>query len=71
MNLDKREEITELFDKYSNFLTQNQKQIIHLYIIEDLSLKEISEIMATTRQSVHDTIKKAEANLKKVSEKMG
>lgn len=70
MNLAKREELTLLFEKYKNFLTQNQIQIIHLYLIEDLSLIEIAKILATTRQSIHDSIKKSEKKLILIKEKM-
>ena len=52
MNLDKRDEFLELFELYKNFLTQTQKQSMHLYMVEDLSLVEIASILATTRQAV-------------------
>lgn len=71
MNLDKREELIDLFEKYKGFLTQTQSQAMHLYLIEDLSLGEIAEIIATSRQAVHDAIKKAEVKLNKTQEKMG
>lgn len=70
MNLDKRDELMELFEKYQNFLTQNQRQTLHLYLIEDLSLVEISDILATSRQAVHDAIKKGEKKLNKVADQM-
>ncbi len=70
MNLDKREELTELFDKYQKFLTKSQWQTLHLYLVEDLSLTEISAILATTRQAILDSIKKAENKLKKIRELM-
>ena len=70
MNLVKREKLTILFEKYKNFLTQNQMQIIHLYLIEDLSLSEIAKILATSRQSVHDSLKKTEKKLISINEKI-
>ncbi|NQZ66255.1 MAG: hypothetical protein HRT99_03510 [Mycoplasmatales bacterium] len=66
MNLDKRDELINLFDKYKGFLTQSQRQTLHLYLIEDLSFTEIAEILATTRQAIYDSIKKAENKLNKV-----
>lgn len=59
----KREEWIELFEKYKPILTINQQQIFYLYYIEDLSLSEISNIVATTRSSVHDTLTKARKKL--------
>ena len=39
--------------------------------VEDLSLSEIAEILATTRQATHDSIKKGKEKLLKVKDKMG
>lgn len=63
-SLDEREKYIKAFNKYSHVLTTNQNQIFYLYYIEDLSLSEISNIVATTRSSVHDTLNKARNNLK-------
>lgn len=62
--LEEREKYISAFNKYKHVLTTNQSQIFHLYYIEDLSLAEISDIVATTRSSVHDTLNKARNNLK-------
>ncbi|MGL4252201.1 MAG: sigma factor-like helix-turn-helix DNA-binding protein [Metamycoplasmataceae bacterium] len=59
-----REELIKTFLKYDFVLTQNQKQIMHLYYIEDLSISEISEIVATTRSAVFDALDKARKKLK-------
>ena len=71
MTLDKREELIGLFEKYHNLLTQNQKQILHLRLFEDLSLAEIAEILATTRQSVNDAISKGSKKLETINSKIG
>ena len=68
--LDEREKILILFDKYSSFLTKTQKQAIHLHLIEDLSLLEVSLIVATTRQSISDAILKGVKKLKNIDYKM-
>jgi len=67
MNLKNREELTELFEQYQPVLTQTQKQVMHLYLIEDLSIVEIAEITATTRQAVNDALRKAQKKLEKFS----
>ncbi len=59
-----REEIIKVFLKFNFLLTQNQKQIMHLYYIEDLTMREISEIVATTRSAVFDAIDKSRKKLK-------
>lgn len=71
MNLDKREDLITLYEKYKNLLTQNQRQIIHLRFIEDLSFAEIAQILATTRQSVNDAISKGVKKLKIINSKIG
>lgn len=68
MNINERDELIELFEKYQGLLTQAQRQAMHLYLIEDLSLAEVAEELATTRQAVHDAINKGKAKLKKINE---
>lgn len=62
--LKQREKLIQAFELFNHILTTNQKQIFHLYYIEDLSLSEIANIVATTRSSVHDTLTKATKKLK-------
>lgn len=69
-NFEEREKWISLYEQYNFILTQNQKQIFHLYFIEDLSLSEISEIMATSRSAIHDSIKKSKEKFNKILETM-
>ena len=69
-NINERDEIISLFEKYNGFLTQTQKQAIQLYYFEDLSLSEIAEIVAATRSAVHDAIKKGIKKLKDTHSKI-
>ncbi len=59
-----REVLIDTFVKFDFVLTQNQKQIMHLHYIEDLSMGEIAEIVATTRSAVFDAIDKSRKKLK-------
>lgn len=65
MNLIDREIYTELFEQYKPILSQTQKQVMHLYLMEDLSIVEIADILATTRQAINDALKKAQKKLDK------
>ncbi|VEU70103.1 sigma factor-like helix-turn-helix DNA-binding protein [Mycoplasmopsis glycophila] len=69
-SIEKVEKYIELFEKYKNFLTQNQSQVFQLYFYEDLSYAEIAEILATTRSNAFDTLKKAITKLEKIENKL-
>ena len=68
MTLDEREKFVSLYETYQGLLTQTQKQVLHLLLIEDLSLGEIAEILVTTRQAVNDAVQKGKKKLLKIEE---
>lgn len=55
--------ITYLFDFYQDLLTDKQRDLLKEYYFEDFSLGELSQQHQISRQSVFDTIKKAEQKL--------
>ena len=69
--MSKNLDYTILFDIYSPLLTDKQRDTLDLYYNEDLSLGEISESTGVTRQAVMNCIKKSEARLDELEEKMG
>ncbi|MCK5945879.1 MAG: hypothetical protein KAG04_01265 [Mycoplasmataceae bacterium] len=71
MTIIERDNIIMLFEKYNGLLTQTQRQCFQLHFFEDLSLAEISEIVASTRSAVHDAIKKATKKLIEIDKKIG
>lgn len=68
--MSKNLDIIMLFDFYRNILTDKQIEVIDLYYNEDLSLAEISEHLGITRQGVRDNIKRAEAILINMEDKL-
>jgi predicted DNA-binding protein YlxM (UPF0122 family) len=60
-----------LMDCYSSILTEKQRNAMELYYYDDLSLSEIAEHTHTTRQAVHDNIRRAEAYILELESKLG
>ena len=59
MELEKTKRVNDLIDLYGNLLTSNQLNILELYYMEDLSLKEIAEELNISRNAVFDTLKRS------------
>ena len=68
--MDKKIEISMLWQIYGELLTEKQKEYIDYYYNEDLSLSEIAENEEITRQGVRDIIKKGEKKLFEYEEKL-
>lgn len=64
-------EISFLLDFYGEMLTKKQYDFLTYYYDEDLSLSEIAENEGITRQGVRDAIKRAEAQLIDMEQKLG
>ena len=63
--------ISTLLDFYGPFLSEKQRNLLHHYYNEDLSLSEIAENESITRQGVRDLIKRGELQLKKYEDECG
>ncbi|MEG0012559.1 MAG: sigma factor-like helix-turn-helix DNA-binding protein [Cellulosilyticaceae bacterium] len=61
--MEKFVEITYLFDFYQELLTEKQRELITEYYFNDLSLGELATMYNISRQSIFDTIKKAQQKL--------
>jgi len=59
MELEKTKRVNDLIDLYGVLLTNNQLNILELYYMEDLSLKEIAEELSISRNAVFDTLKRS------------
>ena len=70
MKIEEMIEIDILMKYYGELLTDKQKGIINLYINNNLSLSEVSENLAISRQAVKDSVDTAVNNLKDAEKKL-
>ena len=63
-------EIIWMYDFYGEMLTEKQRRVFELYYEQDLSLAEIAENQNITRQGVRDSIKRAEAQMLEMEERL-
>ncbi len=64
-------EISLLLDFYGDMLTEKQRSMVEYYYDDDLSLAEIAENEGISRQGVRDSIKRAEAQMLEMEERLG
>ncbi len=64
-------ELTQLYDFYGELLTDKQKAVLSLYLMEDFSLVEIAEQLSISRQAVYDYIAKCSKTLYGYEAKLG
>ena len=70
MNIDERVKVGVLIKYYGNLLTKKQRDIIDMYVDNNLSLAEVSEELNISRQAVKDTLDKSIQSLTKAEEKL-
>ncbi|MBE5735361.1 MAG: hypothetical protein E7361_02830 [Clostridiales bacterium] len=61
----------QLFDAYGNMLTDKQRECLNDYLINNLTLSEISQINGISRQAVNFNIKESLKSLQNMEEKLG
>src|SRR6056297_1626264 len=69
--LQKRINMTMLYDLYSPLLTGKQRVIFELHEILDFSLSEISEKLGTSRQGIHDILNRTFEKLERTEKELG
>jgi len=69
--MDSENNIVLLYDYYGSLLTPRQQECIELHYCQDLSLTEIGQELQITRQSVFDTLSRAEMLLRKMESRTG
>lgn len=68
--IEKKLELTQLFDFYGELLTDKQQEVLNLFLLEDYGHVEIGESMSISRQAVYDTIKTCDKQLHEFEQKL-
>jgi predicted DNA-binding protein YlxM (UPF0122 family) len=58
-SLESRQRQVELFERYAPLLTEQQRDVLELYLRSDWSLSEIARSRETSRAAAHDMIHRA------------
>ena len=70
MEIEQVIKISQLYDFYSDLLSDKQKQYLNDYYFNDLSLTEISENYNISKQAVSNNIKRTVLELEQFEEKL-
>lgn len=62
--------LSMLYDFYGELLNDNAKTVFEGYVLNDMTLAEISEETGISRQGVHDTMKRTVDKLNNFEEKL-
>jgi len=68
--MDNRIYLIDLYDYYSELLTDKQKQYFEYYYFDNLSLAEISENINVSRNAIHNSLKETVNKLEFYEEKL-
>jgi predicted DNA-binding protein YlxM (UPF0122 family) len=70
-SLSSRQRQVELFERYGSLLTEQQREVLELYLHRDWSLSEIARSRETSRAAVHDLVRRAGQALEEYESRLG
>ncbi len=59
-----------LYDFYGELLSDHKREIYEAYVIDDLSMTEIADLVGLTKQGVSDQIKRSTAKMNEMEAKL-
>lgn len=66
-----RMEFADLYDCYGQLLTEHQRDVLSMYLYEDLTISEIGDSKGISRQAVHDMLKRTHDSLADYEVRLG
>ena len=69
--MEKRVALSLLMDFYGPLLTAHRRQVLEMYLNEDMGLQEIADTLGISRQGVHEAVKTASNQLTKYEDTLG
>lgn len=69
--MEKRVELSLLMDFYGPLLTEHRRQVLEMYLNEDMGLQEIADGLGISRQGVHEAVKTGSNQLIRYEETLG
>ncbi|HIU46024.1 MAG TPA: hypothetical protein IAC59_02035 [Candidatus Fimadaptatus faecigallinarum] len=70
-DIDRRVELGLLMDFYGPLLSERIAGIMRMYVMEDYGLSEIAQEMGISRQGVYDAVRRGEAQLMELEQRLG
>ena len=70
-SLESRQRQVELFERYASLLTEQQHDVLELYLRSDWSLSEIARSRDTSRAAVHDLVRRAAQAMEAYESRLG
>lgn len=64
----KTRRMNDLLDWYEDLLTKKQKDVMHLYYQQDLSLREIADELDVSHNAIYDTVSRASKRLEEIEQ---
>lgn len=63
-------ELSTLYDFYKELLSETSKKVFEGYVLDDMTLAEISELTGISRQGIHDSVKRTVNRLREYESRL-